>query len=103
MAHLLSIYRGSYAAALMDLLPNIGIDPSKFNRAKSMREERRDYCVNFLKTEGYWAMAKNRRQFFDNFAAKKNLDPLLPSTWYEVDLRHILRDKVDYFFSFFCH
>eukprot|EP00026_Physarum_polycephalum_P001298 Phypoly_transcript_01299.p1 GENE.Phypoly_transcript_01299~~Phypoly_transcript_01299.p1 ORF type:complete len:1145 (+),score=200.33 Phypoly_transcript_01299:2-3436(+) len=77
MAHLISLYSGSYAAALMDLFPNIGIDPSKFNRAK----------------KGYYADAKNRRKFFDFFAAKKNLNPLLPDTWYSIAMRHVTREK----------
>jgi hypothetical protein len=45
-------------------------------------------------TEGYWNSEKNRRTFLDNFAAKRNLDPLNPETWYPIEKSHLLDEKV---------
>lgn len=43
---------------------------------------------------GYWnAKRKNMRTFFEAFAKNRNLDPLLPNTWYSVS-REFMEQKV---------
>jgi hypothetical protein len=63
----------------------------------------------FLKSpprpRGYWTMDgnKNVRKFLDDLAWSKNLDPLIPETWYSIPLRELRfqrRGKVCLFF--FC-
>jgi len=61
-------YRGNFIKALEHLYPNIGLNSSKFTSVQTH----------------YWADAKNRRSFFDDFAADLNFDPLVPSNWYSV-------------------
>eukprot|EP00026_Physarum_polycephalum_P001044 Phypoly_transcript_01045.p1 GENE.Phypoly_transcript_01045~~Phypoly_transcript_01045.p1 ORF type:complete len:1215 (-),score=190.78 Phypoly_transcript_01045:36-3680(-) len=60
-------YKG-YVAALMDLFPNIGLNPAKFKKAP----------------QGYWEDEKNRRLMFCDIAHQQNFDPLLPNNWYSV-------------------
>jgi hypothetical protein len=37
---------------------------------------------------GYWT-TNNMRLFLENFARDRNLDPLLPETWYEIPYKEI--------------
>eukprot|EP00026_Physarum_polycephalum_P001538 Phypoly_transcript_01540.p1 GENE.Phypoly_transcript_01540~~Phypoly_transcript_01540.p1 ORF type:complete len:1069 (+),score=95.14 Phypoly_transcript_01540:45-3251(+) len=41
---------------------------------------------------GYWT-PKNMRLFMESFAKSKNLDPLLPETWYKISPREFLKLK----------
>ena len=80
----------------MDLLPEIGIDPSKFTKIKRMHALYISVFISALIVliEGYWNTEKHRRAFFDNYAVKRKLDPLNPDTWYPIEKKHIMDDKV---------
>ena len=41
-----------------------------------------------------WRVTENRRAFFENFAKKKNFDPLIPSNWYLVSYDEVVSEKV---------
>jgi hypothetical protein len=47
----------------------------------------------------FWTVeeGRNARNFLEEFARQRNLDPLLPETWYSTSLKDILSQKV-YFF-----
>jgi len=74
---LLKYSMNSFPKALMEIYPDIGLDPSKLSK--------------FPKK--YWADRKNRRDFFIGYAADKGLDPSLPDTWYPISSRSLLASK----------
>eukprot|EP00026_Physarum_polycephalum_P002910 Phypoly_transcript_02919.p1 GENE.Phypoly_transcript_02919~~Phypoly_transcript_02919.p1 ORF type:complete len:813 (+),score=74.97 Phypoly_transcript_02919:109-2547(+) len=45
------------------------------------------------KPRGYWSYATNRRKFLDEWARNRDLDALLPSTWYNVSKSDIIKEK----------
>jgi hypothetical protein len=50
--------------------------------------------VNFTSISlGYWTISA-MRTFMENFAKIRNLDPLLPDTWYNISSDEIRKDKV---------
>ena len=52
-----------------------------------MRDEQRvkiDYLYH-LHTGGHWSTIENQKRFFDKFAQDKELDPLNPNDWYNVN------------------
>jgi hypothetical protein len=51
----------------------------------------------------YWISGngKNMRRFFEDFAKRRNFDPLVPENWYLVDKSDILEEKVLFFLFFF--
>eukprot|EP00026_Physarum_polycephalum_P000503 Phypoly_transcript_00504.p2 GENE.Phypoly_transcript_00504~~Phypoly_transcript_00504.p2 ORF type:complete len:477 (+),score=71.61 Phypoly_transcript_00504:1867-3297(+) len=57
-------HEGSYPKALMDLFPDINFEPNRFASSAN------------------WGDAKNRRNFFEDFAASKGFDALHPYGWY---------------------
>eukprot|EP00026_Physarum_polycephalum_P002139 Phypoly_transcript_02143.p1 GENE.Phypoly_transcript_02143~~Phypoly_transcript_02143.p1 ORF type:complete len:817 (+),score=78.77 Phypoly_transcript_02143:221-2671(+) len=60
-------YYGGYSATLKSLFPELPpLDERRFMHLK----------------KGYWADVGNRKQFFANFAAENQFDPLIPSNWY---------------------
>jgi hypothetical protein len=42
----------------------------------------------------HWQKRENRKQFFMSFAEFKEMDPLLPSSWYNVTTEDLLKQKV---------
>jgi hypothetical protein len=38
-----------------------------------------------------WTKPENRRQFFDDFAALREFDPLVPSNWYSIGYHDIMK------------
>lgn len=47
--------------------------------------------------ESFWADAKNRRQFFDDFASKHKFDPLNAENWKAVSKKTVLQEQVSTF------
>ena len=46
--------------------------------------------IHFLSSEKYrWSDRQRRRDFFDDFAEKRNFDPLVSSNWHSVTLQQI--------------
>jgi hypothetical protein len=55
--------------------------------------------ASFLKKPfGYWTI-KKMRNFMENFARNKNLDPLISNTWYNISASDIKQLKVKFKFS----
>jgi hypothetical protein len=48
---------------------------------------------------GYWVVDgnKNIRKFFDDFAHCRNLDPLIPETWYNIRMSVFTQQKVCFY------
>lgn len=42
----------------------------------------------------YWANARNRRHFFERFAADKGFDPLIAQNWYSITHEQLDEYKV---------
>eukprot|EP00026_Physarum_polycephalum_P015296 Phypoly_transcript_15939.p1 GENE.Phypoly_transcript_15939~~Phypoly_transcript_15939.p1 ORF type:complete len:282 (+),score=36.57 Phypoly_transcript_15939:85-846(+) len=61
----LALYRGSVVDLLCHLFPEIGLDPEKFA----------------LRSNG-WEYARNRRQFFVDFAGANQFNPYVSENWY---------------------
>eukprot|EP00026_Physarum_polycephalum_P005354 Phypoly_transcript_05386.p1 GENE.Phypoly_transcript_05386~~Phypoly_transcript_05386.p1 ORF type:complete len:586 (+),score=95.25 Phypoly_transcript_05386:3-1760(+) len=70
----LHYYKGSLANALLDLFPNIGLDPM---------------LLHFQT----WRQKESRRFFFVNFSQKKEFDPLIAANWYRQSLDKIMQEK----------
>eukprot|EP00026_Physarum_polycephalum_P002439 Phypoly_transcript_02445.p1 GENE.Phypoly_transcript_02445~~Phypoly_transcript_02445.p1 ORF type:complete len:904 (+),score=143.32 Phypoly_transcript_02445:44-2755(+) len=71
-------YNSKYIVALMDLFPELNLDPTKFTRVPL----------------GYWQKSVNRRAVFLDIAKKGNFDPLVLSNWYNISSRSFKRDQV---------
>jgi len=69
----LEYYGGSFAKALLQLYPDIGLDRTRFMALPN----------------GYWASEQNRKGFFDAFAKEEGFDPLVPGNWYKVALKTV--------------
>jgi len=63
--------------ALYHLFPEIGLDPSSFDRTPG----------------GHYQENENRRKFLEHFAKSNGFDPLIPSNWYDVTTTSVLRFK----------
>jgi hypothetical protein len=62
-------------------------------------------CIFRLLTfflDRYWTDKDNRRNFFDEFAATRNFDPLIPEKWNSVSYADIVGVKVCNFFGGLC-
>eukprot|EP00026_Physarum_polycephalum_P007313 Phypoly_transcript_07372.p1 GENE.Phypoly_transcript_07372~~Phypoly_transcript_07372.p1 ORF type:complete len:546 (+),score=62.83 Phypoly_transcript_07372:102-1640(+) len=65
-------YYGGYACnALMDLYPNIGLIRANFSRHP-------------------WSEKKSRKVYFDEVAASRKFDPLVPSNWHSITYDQLL-------------
>jgi hypothetical protein len=42
----------------------------------------------------FWDKNENKRKLFEDYAASKGFDPLVPENWYNQDQAHILSFKV---------
>jgi len=73
---MLKYYKG-YIAALMQLFPDIGLNPLKFKKAP----------------QGFWEDQKNRKMMFCHIAHQLGFDPLLPSNWYSVTYSSLRNTK----------
>ena len=87
----------------MELFPEIGLELLKFDRARCMISFILFYLlflfyfVLFLTCSfavSQWRVTENRRAFFENFAKKRNFDPLIPSNWYLVSYDEVVSEKV---------
>eukprot|EP00026_Physarum_polycephalum_P002024 Phypoly_transcript_02028.p1 GENE.Phypoly_transcript_02028~~Phypoly_transcript_02028.p1 ORF type:complete len:915 (+),score=93.17 Phypoly_transcript_02028:73-2745(+) len=76
-SHVLRHYRGSFAEALLDLYPEIGLQKNKL----------------FANNSDFWAQTTNRKIFLDNFATKKSFDPLSSEHWRTVSAAEIKNMK----------
>eukprot|EP00026_Physarum_polycephalum_P001049 Phypoly_transcript_01050.p1 GENE.Phypoly_transcript_01050~~Phypoly_transcript_01050.p1 ORF type:complete len:906 (+),score=142.25 Phypoly_transcript_01050:476-3193(+) len=74
----LKYFSGNIPNAISDSFPNIGLDPSQFQ------------SPDLLDPRNFWNVEKNRRKFFEDFAANNNFDPLLPENWYSIAKRQLL-------------
>lgn len=75
----LSYHAHSVSSALLDLFPNIGLEPAKFQ------------------TYGkFYTSSTNRRKFFENFATKHGFNPLVPKDWYNYPRKRIIATQVLY-------
>eukprot|EP00026_Physarum_polycephalum_P003386 Phypoly_transcript_03397.p1 GENE.Phypoly_transcript_03397~~Phypoly_transcript_03397.p1 ORF type:complete len:737 (+),score=68.96 Phypoly_transcript_03397:178-2388(+) len=79
-------YKGAHAiinqfkslhSALIGVFPNIGLDPTKFDR----------------KPNSYWSNLDNQKRVLDDFAKEKKFDPLNPENWYQ----HLRTEEVEQF------
>ena len=99
---ILSFYNGSYARAVMQLYPAIGLEETKFLYKSSMISSSLRspslfsspllfFCFlapsfscslpNSVLGKHFWRTAKNRREFLNEFSKKKEFDPLSPAAW----------------------
>eukprot|EP00026_Physarum_polycephalum_P001437 Phypoly_transcript_01438.p1 GENE.Phypoly_transcript_01438~~Phypoly_transcript_01438.p1 ORF type:complete len:1047 (+),score=162.81 Phypoly_transcript_01438:248-3388(+) len=74
---ILNYYNNSFIKALMEIYPASGIDESKFKVVRRY----------------YWMDKQNRKQFFDEFAKKRKLDPLVPESWYNKTVDEVTKEK----------
>eukprot|EP00026_Physarum_polycephalum_P001151 Phypoly_transcript_01152.p1 GENE.Phypoly_transcript_01152~~Phypoly_transcript_01152.p1 ORF type:complete len:1060 (-),score=94.29 Phypoly_transcript_01152:294-3473(-) len=71
----LAYHSSSIEQALVELFPNIGIDPKKFLKQTS------------------WNNVVRRRKFFEKYAKSNGFDPLDPKQWYTHPAKKILAKK----------
>eukprot|EP00026_Physarum_polycephalum_P001070 Phypoly_transcript_01071.p1 GENE.Phypoly_transcript_01071~~Phypoly_transcript_01071.p1 ORF type:complete len:1197 (-),score=193.28 Phypoly_transcript_01071:69-3659(-) len=62
------LFHYSYVKVIMKLFPDIGLVSNKFQNIYG----------------GFWHSVKNRKLFFDGFAARNGFDPLIASNWYNI-------------------
>ena len=59
-------------------------------------EQENKSCIDFFhsgkKANNHWGSEQNRRVFFESLAKAKNVDPLVPETWYSKFTRSEIRD-----------
>jgi hypothetical protein len=109
-------HSNSHIQAIMDLFPEVTFDPTRFKGKKGISLfifSAFSFCISFMLfsfcffltynaiTENDWHSSQTRREFLDNFAKQRGLDPLERSTWSNLKRRHIVQAKVC-FISFFC-
>jgi hypothetical protein len=88
-------YQGSLTAALQHLFPDVCFDLEKFVQIRpSMkqgegREEGEITNVNVIGE--HFSTPRNRREFFVEFAVTRQLDPLVPQSWYHNPISYWLR------------
>eukprot|EP00026_Physarum_polycephalum_P001094 Phypoly_transcript_01095.p1 GENE.Phypoly_transcript_01095~~Phypoly_transcript_01095.p1 ORF type:complete len:1190 (+),score=164.67 Phypoly_transcript_01095:101-3670(+) len=70
-------FDGNHVKALMTIFPDLDLNPSNFSTLPSK----------------FWNSLKNRREFFDKFAALENFDPLVAENWYSVKREAIYSQK----------
>jgi len=76
-SRVLVYHQVSHIKALQDLFPELGIDPLKFSTIPP----------------GTWQQAERRREFFKQICLRLKLNPLLPSSWYQISRGHVQRKK----------
>ena len=94
--------RGGYVETLMDIFPNIGLDPRRFCSSKSplpialliLFQSPR---VNIILDPNF-TVVQNRRKLFDNYAKEHSFNPLVEQNWYAVDMKDLLNAKVCYIY-----
>eukprot|EP00026_Physarum_polycephalum_P002219 Phypoly_transcript_02224.p1 GENE.Phypoly_transcript_02224~~Phypoly_transcript_02224.p1 ORF type:complete len:937 (+),score=116.21 Phypoly_transcript_02224:57-2867(+) len=67
-------YQRKYVSALMDLFPELDLNPSKFANIPV----------------GHWEEMANRRKLFIEIARERGFDPLVPSNWYPVSYNSLI-------------
>jgi len=70
-------YYGSHITAIMKLYPELKLEKKKFLRS----------------IDNDWTTEKARRDFFDNLAKQKGIDPLIPQSWSSVSVCDIKKTK----------
>eukprot|EP00026_Physarum_polycephalum_P002670 Phypoly_transcript_02678.p1 GENE.Phypoly_transcript_02678~~Phypoly_transcript_02678.p1 ORF type:complete len:822 (+),score=110.18 Phypoly_transcript_02678:190-2655(+) len=73
---ILELHENSIVQTLIAVYPSIGLGKTKFR--------------NLKKSPNFWTKLDRRREFFDNIARQRGLDPLLSSTWYSLS-KEIIR------------
>jgi len=74
---MLAYYKNSVAACIVAAYSDFTIEGNKLVQKK--RQE-----------AGYWQDISNVRKFFDEFAKRRGMDPLLPQSWYCLGRREIV-------------
>jgi hypothetical protein len=88
-------YNKRFVAALMDLFPELDLQPSEFVKIPSIN------LISNLK-DRYWESKENRVALFQQIALERGFNPLLPENWYHVTYSSLVNRKVlIYFFSSF--
>jgi len=78
-------YEDSHVTALIDLYPELQMEVDKFN----------------IKPKNYWNDSKNRRKFFDDYAADHKFDPLWADNWYRVRSKDIANSKASRLLTYY--
>jgi hypothetical protein len=93
-------YNGSVRKALLDVFPTIGLVKSKFWPKRVLSSHSLlfspllvAHSFNILFT-AIWHDAKNRREFFQNFAIENRFDFLVAANWYSLTREKIMSAKV---------
>eukprot|EP00026_Physarum_polycephalum_P005484 Phypoly_transcript_05519.p1 GENE.Phypoly_transcript_05519~~Phypoly_transcript_05519.p1 ORF type:complete len:450 (+),score=67.80 Phypoly_transcript_05519:184-1350(+) len=68
-------------AALIDAYPNLDFDPSKFTNRPPKN------------LPAYWRIKSARKDFFDQLARKKGMDPLVAENWYHLRSDEIFAER----------
>jgi hypothetical protein len=98
-------YEKRYVAALMDLFPELDLQPSEFIFIPSIMPSEINLFVLISNLKGnYWESKKNRVALFQKIALERGFDPLIPENWYHVTDLSLLHRKVLFFpiFIMFC-
>lgn len=80
------------ASAVIDAYPTIKLERLQFVSSAGMFIASLP-CSKFPSGDR-WRDVNNRREFFENFAAKKGFDPLIAENWYTFTREDILAEKV---------
>ena len=93
---MLEYYGDSVVQALLDIYPKIGLHEDKFLITNSIYLMLLLFQLifNLFFTDQYWKQETNQRNFFDKFALKHDLEPLLANTWYSISRSSIVAEKV---------
>lgn len=93
--YLLELYNRELIDALVDLFPNIGLDPCKFAEPSILSlYYTLQHTYDILGKKNYWDSKDNRRKFFEEFAKSNNFDPLSSEQWNSISKSQILQLKV---------
>lgn len=71
------------------------------SRSDSIGAELSHEVANYSEPSGHWSdkgisekNKSNMRNFFENIARRRNLDPLLPDTWYSIPRKEVEQTRV---------
>lgn len=90
---MLSYSNRSLVRGVRDAYPELEFDELKFNFISSMNLLCSHDNSNIYEGN-YWRDHENKRQFFDNFAAKKKFDPNDPKKWDSITRQSVILERV---------
>lgn len=91
----MNYYTGSLVKALVHAYPEIGFNENKFPFVSSRQlliviiDEMTNCTLEY-----YWQDKSNRRKLLEEYAVSKKFDPLIPTNWYSITFRDLLKFKV---------